>query len=217
MSMTDWGPGWLEVLDAIAAAPWAWSPVTRLADRLAGLGLAPGPVLAALEAAGWVEPWDLPSEAEPVPAAVVVTGKRRRSRPPPAGLCLTLTGWAAQALKVEIVEQGANDRPRWGRTVAEDPEDFAWSPLPSWIDLPVPGPAVCQRVEMPFRLPYDTIPCPGPGPLEELLMVEERCPETGEPLKDPDTGKTVRTPVMLFGRTIPRAKRKGKGKKRRAG
>ncbi|AGA28720.1 hypothetical protein [Singulisphaera acidiphila] len=77
----------LAALEAIVAAPLAWSPIADL--KL--LGHTPE-TLAGLQALGLVEPWGSAAD-----------------------LVWTLTPWGATVLEVVIIEHGPNEVPRWSQ------------------------------------------------------------------------------------------------------
>jgi hypothetical protein len=202
-------PAMLTVLDRIASGRTAW------ADR-EGMGDPDASVVTALVSVGWLERWRVEKDD-----------------------LYTLTPSAAVRLRVELLEEGARDLPRWGKLTLmkgdldEDGIDRRPpSPLPGWADLPSPDRFIrMSRYNAAPNWPegLDVVD-PTPGPLdlaiaaEELAMRVDEVP-TYDPVRDETRIETVSSPLAFpnwgvdrvkVDRRIGKAKGKGRSKVKRS-
>lgn len=204
--------GWLDVLDAVARAEWAWTPVARL-DAW---------TVTELIEAGWLELWE---------GAIGADGL-------PCGPSVTLTVWAAERLRTTIVDTNdirlvlvdpppsakddrprimavaRDDEPRWGELIEDertlDEKNLPrYSPLPSWDELPTPRRRVRTRPHDRKAHWFDPLPDErAANPVdaaiaaEEFAMAVEFDEEEGRPRLDLETGKVLKKPVIVWGKKI---------------
>jgi hypothetical protein len=163
-------PEWA-ALGAVVAGRWAWSAQIYLAAS----GHEPA-TLAGLVEGGHLEPWELPDDPR---------------CPFPAGLVLTLTPATAEALGVEIVEEGPAERPRWARVRYDDRGRRTDRGKPAIRAFPY---------EVRLRMP-ELVPDPAPGP--EFLVDEESGEEVrliaGGSADEGKAGATSSTATTLKG------------------
>jgi hypothetical protein len=207
-------PDWLSMLDKIARQPWAWIEVKdllRWSDRCPRDGAPEGvdwpgvpwvihyeeTVTAMLEA-GWLEPWT--PFGEPL---------------------VSLPVELAERMRIEVIEQGPNDQPRWGRTTNGDEWTGEAIILPSYADLPTADPRIiCQKYDGELPLLREIVD-PAPGPVAQAEEAEEREKVammreevmTYDESKDEWTVDVVETPLVLFGQAEIKVERRIKGKR----
>lgn len=167
---------------------WAWSRV----EWLEAAGHSRG-TLDELVALGLVVRWETaPDESPP--------GYWAQYRVP-SGACVTLSPLGAELLGVEVRENDVYERPHWVKVVVPT---CRRTRLPRWLTYRARG------LEMP-----EAIVDPAPGPLEDLLMAEVWDHAVGAPETDPITGMPLLVPLLLFGRTVPVVRPKGKVSKKK--
>ena len=88
--MNDLSEHCQRVLRALIAAPIAWLAPTQIAARLGGDRETTYDALADLEAAGWLDPWEMEDD-----------------------LYITLSTYGAERLRVQLVPGGRSDTMRW--------------------------------------------------------------------------------------------------------
>jgi hypothetical protein len=175
---------WAAVL-AVLNSEWAWTSVSTLTGEL-GHDQA---VVDELVSRQVLAPFDLSRERVP---------KTQSKMPPPIGACVSLTELWSFRLRVEVVEVGSADRPRFAQwCYTEDGERTRDEGLPPLIDQ---GHGGCR-----LKLP-EAVPDPTPEPID--LLIEQEEPTV---LIDPWSDK----PIALLGQeTIPIDERVGKPRKK---
>jgi hypothetical protein len=184
----------IAILDQIAVGTYA--ATIRSALLAAGHDDA---TIDAMVSEGWLVVWDLLKISKKVL-------KRLRAWLPKKmadGQLVSISPWAAERLRLELVQEGANDRPRWGKMIDEEllrlglPQPT--TPLPSYARLPTQPDHYEAILFSPFRLPVDLPDKKAVKPEDAVMMQEEIDEATHRPKLDPETGQKIKRTVMVWG------------------